>query len=118
MVQAHIVTQLLEGRCLPIPPLWLVLVLYGGCAALGAALTRLDWPVWLSLSLIVTALAAFWALGFWWYREGGALLPLICLSPGVAGRGLVVSCPRQLSGALPETLYQKRFWSLSASRLG
>ncbi|NJM12755.1 MAG: CHASE2 domain-containing protein [Synechococcaceae cyanobacterium SM1_2_3] len=85
MVQAHIVTQMLEGRHLPIPPLWLVLVLYGGCAALGAALTRLDWPVWLSLSLIVTALGAFWALGFWWYQQGGALLPLIGPSLALLG---------------------------------
>jgi len=67
---------MLEGRHLPIPPLWLVLVLYGGCAALGAALTRLDWPVWLGLSLVLVALGAFWMLGFWWYRQGGALLPL------------------------------------------
>lgn len=45
----------------------------------------MDCPVWLSLSLIVAALSVFWALGFWWYQQGGALLPLIGPSLALLG---------------------------------
>jgi class 3 adenylate cyclase len=76
MIHAHGLTQLLEGRSAPVTPPWLVIGLYIVAAGLGIALTRLDWPSVVSMGLALVVILVFWALGFWWYRLGGALLPL------------------------------------------
>ncbi len=76
MVQAHALTQLQEGRYLSVPSPWEVLGLYLAAAVLSILLTRLDWPTWASLGLILALLSGCWALGFWWYRQGEALVPL------------------------------------------
>ncbi len=76
MIHAHALAQLLEGRRLPVEPLWGVIGLYCAAALLGVILTQLDWPSWASLGLALGGVIGYWMLGFWWYRQGGALLPL------------------------------------------
>lgn len=76
VIHAHALAQLLENQSLPVTPFWAVLSLYLAAALLGTAATRLDWPGWAELGLALTLLGGFSALTFWWYGQGGALLPL------------------------------------------
>ncbi|MFO1425176.1 MAG: adenylate/guanylate cyclase domain-containing protein [Candidatus Competibacteraceae bacterium] len=76
MIQAHALTQLREGRHLLVLSPWEVLSLYLVAAVLSIFLTRLDWPAWAGLGSTLALLSGCWALGFWWYRQGGGLVPL------------------------------------------
>lgn len=76
VIQAHALAQLLEGWRVPVSSPWEVLGLYLAAALLSIVPTRLDWPAWASLGLTLALLSGFWALGFWWYRQGGSLVPL------------------------------------------
>lgn len=76
MIQAHALAQLLEERRLTVLPPWQTLGWYFAAAALGVALTRLDRSAWVSLGAALSLVVGYWALGFWWYGEGGSLLPL------------------------------------------
>jgi len=76
MIHAHALAQLLEGQRMPVMSLWGVIGLYCAAALLGVILTRFDWPSWASLGLVLGTVIGYWALGFWWYGQGGALLPL------------------------------------------
>lgn len=76
MIHAHGLTQLLEGRIAPVSSPWVAIGLYIVAALSGIALTRLDWPAVVSMGLALVVILAFWALGFWWYRLEGVLLPL------------------------------------------
>ncbi len=76
MIHAHGLTQLLEGRWLPLVPTWLVLSLYGLAALSGLFLARMGGAAWVSVGLALGGVLGYWALGFWWYHQGGALLPL------------------------------------------
>ncbi|MDG4552959.1 MAG: adenylate/guanylate cyclase domain-containing protein [Candidatus Competibacter sp.] len=75
-IQAHALAQLREGRHLLVSSPWGALGLYLAAAALSILLTRLDWPAWVGLGSTLVLLSGCWALGFWWYRQGGALVPL------------------------------------------
>jgi class 3 adenylate cyclase len=66
----------LENQPLPVMPPWAIFGLYLTAALLGMTVTRLDWPAWAELGLALALLGGFSALTFWWYRQGGALLPL------------------------------------------
>lgn len=76
MIHAHGLAQLLEGRWLPLVPTWLILSLYGLAALVGLFLAHMDRAAWVSVGLALGSVLAYWGLGFWWYRQGGALLPL------------------------------------------
>ncbi len=76
MIHAHGLAQVLEGHWLPTVSLWTEFGLYVLAALVGMALTRMDWPSWISLGLVLAVGLLYWALGFWWYYQGGALLPL------------------------------------------
>lgn len=76
MIHAHALAQILEERWLPQLPGGLVLGLYWLAALLGAGLARLQGSARASIGLALGAVLAYWALGFWWYRLGGALVPL------------------------------------------
>ncbi len=76
MIHAHGLAQLLEGRWLRLVPNWVVLGLYGLAALLGSLLARLDRAAWMSVGLALGSVLGYWALGFWWYHQGGALWPL------------------------------------------
>ncbi|NCA90446.1 MAG: hypothetical protein EOM92_16535, partial [Gammaproteobacteria bacterium] len=73
---AHALAQILEERWLPQLPEGWVLGLYWLAALLGAGIARPHWSSRASIGLALGALLAYGALGFWWYRLGGALLPL------------------------------------------
>lgn len=76
VVHAHALAQLLENQSLPVMRPWAILGLHLTAALLGMTVTRLDWPAWAELGLALALLCGFSALTFWWYSQGGALLPL------------------------------------------
>lgn len=104
MIHAHALTQLLEGRRLPVESPWIRIGLYCVVTLLGVILTRLDWPSWASLGLALGAVLCYWALGFWWYRQGGGLLPLG--GPSLALLGATWWCHAHISR---QERGQKRF---------
>ncbi|MFZ1538343.1 MAG: adenylate/guanylate cyclase domain-containing protein [Chromatiaceae bacterium] len=85
MIHAHGLAQLLEGCWLPLVPTWFVMGLYGLAALVGLFLARMDRAAWVSVGLALGSVLAYWALGFWWYHHGGALLPLAGPSLAMVG---------------------------------
>lgn len=104
MIHAHALAQLLEGQRVPVMSPWGVIGLYCAAALLGVILTRLDWPSWASLGLVLGAVIGYWVLGFWWYGQGGALLPLG--GPSLALLGAAWWCHAHISR---QERGQKRF---------
>lgn len=103
-IHAHAMAQLLQNQPLPVTPPWAVFSLYLVAALLGVVMTRLDWPVWADVGLVIALIGGFGVLAFWWYGQGGALLPL-----GGPALALLIAVSGAHAIATRQERRQKRF---------
>lgn len=104
VIHAHAMAQLLQNQPLPVTPPWAVFSLYLVAALLGVAMTRLDWPVWADMGLVIGLISGFGVLTFWWYGQGGGLLPL-----GGPALALLIAVSGAHAIATRQERRQKRF---------
>lgn len=84
LIHAYSLSQLLEGRELPLIGESGEMALIVLLAALGAILAAVDAPGLLKLMVFLLLLVLFWIGGFALYRFGGPLVPLVMPSLGFA----------------------------------
>jgi adenylate cyclase len=83
VIQAHVVSQLINGRHSPDLPWFGIWALTLFMAAIGVALGRLDIPILPRLGLAVGAMLLFTLGGFALWRYGGLMIPLVTPSLGL-----------------------------------
>ncbi|MBF0194302.1 MAG: adenylate/guanylate cyclase domain-containing protein [Magnetococcales bacterium] len=81
-ILAHSLSQILENRTPPTPtPIYNALIL-SVFALLGSILAWVHLKLWIRLSLIVISIPIFWLGGFYLFKSGGPLVPLILPTMG------------------------------------